>query len=212
VALFSLHSAVRLGAAEAVAGRLRRLADGTLANAGPTDRTLQNAALMNGTPASGLPAKAAFTNATLVVLFARHAEACAGDDGGALHAVALEFEVLGLTLYAAEAQAQAARAYRRGGEHRPAKAAAAAGWALSRRCEGARTPALAELTAPELTLRQLEIARLAAAGLSNRAIAERLTVSIRTVANHLCAAYERLGVNDRAGLARLLAGLERHVA
>jgi len=177
VALFSLHSAVRLGAAEEVAGRLRRLADGGLA-----------------------------------ALCARHAEACAGDDGAALHAVAREFEVLHLTLYAAEAQAQAARAYRRAGEHRQAKAAAATGWALSRRCEGAHTPALAELTAPELTLRQLEIARLAAAGLSNRAIAERLTVSIRTVANHLCGAYERLGVNDRAGLARLLAGLERRVA
>jgi DNA-binding CsgD family transcriptional regulator len=177
VVLFSLHSVVRLGAAEAVAGRLRPLAGGTLAS-----------------------------------LFARHAEACAGDDGAALHTVAREFEVLGLTLYAAEAQAQAARAYRRAGEHRQAKAAAATGWTLSRRCEGARTPALAELTAPELTLRQLEIARLAAAGLSNRAIAERLTVSIRTVANHLCGAYERLGVNDRAGLARLLAGLERRVA
>jgi DNA-binding NarL/FixJ family response regulator len=134
------------------------------------------------------------------------------DDGAALQAAGREFELLGLTLYAAEAQAQAARAYRRAGEHRQARAAATIGWTLGRRCEGARTPALAELTAPELTLRQLEIARLAAAGLSNRAIAERLTVSIRTVANHLCGAYERLGVNDRAGLARLLAGLERRVA
>lgn len=146
------------------------------------------------------------------MLFARHAEAAAAGDGAALTAVARELEALGLVLYAAEAHAQAARAHRRTGEHRRASAAAAAGWALAHRCEGARTPALAGLTAPELTLRQLEIARLAAAGLSNRAIAERLTVSIRTVANHLCAAYERLGVNDRAGLARLLSGLDRRVA
>ncbi len=176
VVLFSLHSAVRLDAAERAAGPLRDLA------------------------ASG---------GTLAALFARHADACASDDGGALRAVAREFEVLGMALYAAEAEAQAARAHRRAGDHRQAKAAAANGWTLGRRCEGARTPALAGLTAPELTLRQLEIARLAATGLSNRAIAERLTVSIRTVANHLCGAYERLGVNDRAGLARLLAGLDR---
>ena len=212
VALFSLHSAVRLGAAEAVTDRLRHLANAALVNdtlrrAARADAGLPGAALAGGT----LP-NAALAGGTLAVVFARHAEACAGGDGGALQAVAREFEVLGFTLYAAEAQAQAARAYRHAGEHRPAKAAAAAGWTLSRRCEGARTPALAELTAPELTLRQLEIARLAATGLSNRAIAERLTVSIRTVANHLCGAYERLGVNDRAGLARLLAGLERHVA
>jgi DNA-binding CsgD family transcriptional regulator len=289
VLLFSLHSAVRLDAAEAVAERLRRLADaarpdaapvdavttGTRANAAhvsatPTDTTVRDASPGNPTPphaalagvavanasngASVSPtfADATSTNATsvsatfanttsanttspdatsanatsvsaasadaataggaLAGLFARHAEACVREDGGALQAVAREFEGLGLTLYAAEAQAQAARAYRRAGEHRRAKAAAAAGWTLSLRCEGARTPALAELTAPELTLRQLEIARLAAAGLSNRAIAERLTVSIRTVANHLCGAYERLGVNDRDGLARLLAGLERRVA
>jgi DNA-binding CsgD family transcriptional regulator len=181
-ALFSLHDAVRLGAAEDATVPLSRLAD----DLGET--------------------------ALLARLFARHARACADDDGRALRGVAKEFEVLGLTLYAAEAQARAARAFHRAGEHRDARAAATTGWTLGRRCQGARTPALAALTAPELTLRQLEIARLAASGLSNRAIAERLTVSIRTVANHLCGAYERLGVNDRDGLARLLTGLDREVA
>lgn len=182
VALFSLHDAVRLGAAEDAAEALERLA-------GDLGET-----------------------ALLARLFARHARACADDDGGALRGVAREFEVLGLTLYAAEAQARAARAFHRAGEYRNARAAAATGWALARRCDGARTPALTVLTAPELTSRQLEVARLAASGLSNRAIAERLTVSIRTVANHLCGAYERLGVNDRADLARLLAGPDRTVA
>lgn len=143
----------------------------------------------------------------LAALFARHAAACACDDGDALDTVAEEFEALGMLLYAAETRAQASRAHHQAGADRRARLAAAAGWTLSRACQGARTPALIELTAPGLTLRQREIAQLAAAGLSNRAIAERLTVSIRTVANHLCAAYERLGVNDRAGLARLLGGL-----
>jgi DNA-binding CsgD family transcriptional regulator len=50
----------------------------------------------------------------------------------------------------------------------------------------ARTPALAALTAPlPLTHREHEIVTLAASGLSNREIAQRLVVSVRTVENHL---------------------------
>jgi DNA-binding CsgD family transcriptional regulator len=133
----------------------------------------------------------------------RQAEALAGRDGAGIEVVAKEFEELGYLLYAAEAYAQAAAEHLRDGEQRRARAAINNGWRLGRDCEGARTPALASLAAPDLTRRQREIARLAAAGLSNREIATRLTVSIRTVANHLCAVYDRLGVHDRAGLAGL---------
>lgn len=55
-----------------------------------------------------------------------------------------------------------------------------------------------------LSARELEIARLASWGLSNREIAECLSLSRRTVANHLCTAYAKLGCNDRAMLARRL--------
>ncbi|MFC6895164.1 LuxR C-terminal-related transcriptional regulator [Nonomuraea dietziae] len=139
----------------------------------------------------------------LVALFARHAGAGTGAE---LDAVSLEFERLGLILHAAEAAAQAARRYRDRGMTRAAQAARTRAWALSRRCQGARTPALLDLDVPELTPRQREIALLAAQGLTNREIAERLVVSIRTVANTLYAVYEKTGVSDRTALADLLLG------
>jgi DNA-binding CsgD family transcriptional regulator len=191
--LFALHDVVRLGAAELVAERLDRLADG-----------------MGGGMGAGM-------GAALAPVFARHATAAAACDPAALEVVAKQLEQLGLLLHAAEAHAQTAAAYRRLGDPRHARSAAGHAWALAHQCRGGagwdggpepkvRTPALAELAMPGLTARQREIAHLAAAGLTNREIAERLTVSIRTVANHLCAVYERLGVNDRAGLAALLDG------
>lgn len=42
--------------------------------------------------------------------------------------------------------------------------------------------------------------RLAAEGLSNRAIAEELVVSLRTVENHLHRAFAKLGVRSRSEL------------
>jgi DNA-binding CsgD family transcriptional regulator len=55
-----------------------------------------------------------------------------------------------------------------------------------------------------LTPRQREICELAAAGKANRAIAGELFVSIKTVETHLAAAYRKLGVGTRAGLAACL--------
>jgi DNA-binding NarL/FixJ family response regulator len=54
--------------------------------------------------------------------------------------------------------------------------------------------------APSLTPRKWEIAKLAAAGLTNEQIANRLVVSIRTIHNHLHQAYTKLGVHHRAEL------------
>ncbi|MGP3917778.1 LuxR C-terminal-related transcriptional regulator [Nonomuraea sp. 10N515B] len=53
---------------------------------------------------------------------------------------------------------------------------------------------------PDLTTREREIAQLASWGLSNREIAECLVLSHRTVANHLCRIYQKLGVADRGAL------------
>ncbi|MBL1074369.1 helix-turn-helix transcriptional regulator [Nocardia sp. 2] len=66
------------------------------------------------------------------------------------------------------------------------------------------TPALARLDAPQLTPRELEIARLAGDGLANREIAERLVLSVRTVENTLHTVYQKLGVSNRAELGTLL--------
>lgn len=77
-------------------------------------------------------------------------------------------------------------------------------------CDGASTPALswsrARISTESLTAREVEIGRLAASGLSNPEIAQRLTVSRRTVENHLAAAYRKLGVTSRMALGVLLGG------
>ncbi|WP_167449924.1 ATP-binding protein [Streptomyces hyaluromycini] len=62
---------------------------------------------------------------------------------------------------------------------------------------------------PALTPQQREIASLAAAGLSNKQIAERLFLSPRTVSTHLYQAFPKLGVTSRAALRDALEQLER---
>jgi DNA-binding CsgD family transcriptional regulator len=54
--------------------------------------------------------------------------------------------------------------------------------------------------ATALTPQELEVVRLAATGLSNRDIAQRLTLSPRTVGAHLYRAFPKLGVTSRAAL------------
>ncbi|MFD7689258.1 LuxR C-terminal-related transcriptional regulator [Streptomyces sp. NPDC059781] len=135
----------------------------------------------------GTPARAA---GRLTGVFADHADALARADGPALDRVGEEFERRGFLLFAAEAHAQAVSAHR---EPHAARTARTRAVALARRCEDARTPALAGLVLGELTARQRQIVALAAEGLSNRQIAERLTLSVRTVGNHLYGAYTRLG-------------------
>ncbi len=130
-------------------------------------------------------------------VFARHADALARADGPDLDAVAGELERRGFLLFAAEAHAQAVRAHR---DPRAARHSRIRAVALARRCQGARTPALSGLVLGELTARQRQIVSLAAAGLTNRQIAERLTLSVRTVGNHLYSAYARLGASDRGAL------------
>jgi DNA-binding CsgD family transcriptional regulator len=49
-----------------------------------------------------------------------------------------------------------------------------------------------------LTPREVEVLRLVAAGQSNRAIAEELSLSAKTIENHLTNAYSKLGVDNRA--------------
>lgn len=56
-----------------------------------------------------------------------------------------------------------------------------------------------------LTRRELEVVRLAATGMTDRAIAETLVVSVRTVESHLAAAYRKLAISSRQGLAGLFA-------
>ncbi|MBY8840920.1 helix-turn-helix transcriptional regulator [Streptomyces sp. SP2-10] len=142
-------------------------------------------------------------------VLARHAEALARGDGTALDRAAEALAERGFLLYAAEARAQAVRAHR---DPRAARLSRTRAVALARRCQGARTPALTGLVLGELTARQRQIVALAAAGLSNREIAEKLTLSVRTVGNHLYSAYTRLGTGDRGALPWLVDGPGRETA
>ena len=64
-----------------------------------------------------------------------------------------------------------------------------AGWQAA---SGERSSALTALSA-----REREVLQLAAAGMSNKEIAEHLVISLNTVKFHLRSIYSRLGVSNR---------------
>ncbi|EJZ15302.1 response regulator receiver protein, partial [Mycolicibacterium fortuitum subsp. fortuitum DSM 46621 = ATCC 6841 = JCM 6387] len=72
-------------------------------------------------------------------------------------------------------------------------------------CGGAATPAILGATGRlPLTDREREVAMLLGTGLSSRAIAERLRLSVRTVEGHIYRAMAKTGVSTRAELVALL--------
>jgi DNA-binding CsgD family transcriptional regulator len=149
-----------------------------------------------------LAALAEMTDSAIVHVQADHAAALVAGDPVELAASATKFEALGAMLLATEAAAAAAAAFR--GERDEAAAAALDERAreLAARCESARTPAPPpEPNTPQLSSREHDIAALAAQGLSSRDIADRLSISVRTVDNHLGRVYAKLGVANRAELA-----------
>ena len=62
--------------------------------------------------------------------------------------------------------------------------------------------------AASLTPRQRQVCELAARGTTNRAIAQQLFLSIKTVETHLAAAYEKLNVETREALVAALRSSE----
>jgi DNA-binding NarL/FixJ family response regulator len=57
------------------------------------------------------------------------------------------------------------------------------------------------VTISDFSVRELDVLELVAAGLGNEAIAERLSISARTVERHLSNVYAKLGVSGKAGRA-----------
>ena len=53
-----------------------------------------------------------------------------------------------------------------------------------------------------LTAREVEVLNLLAQGLTNKQIATRLVISLRTVTTHLSSIYSKTGVNTRAAATR----------
>ncbi|GGU52683.1 AAA family ATPase [Lentzea flava] len=140
----------------------------------------------------------------LTTAYASHAQARALRDPAGLEEVAAAFAACGATLYAAEALAEASRLSRLHDRPREADRLERQASALAESFDGATTPGLVVTsTLAALTPRQLEIARLAVAGLTNVEIAERLAIAKRTVDNHLHTTYAAVGVTGRGGLRAL---------
>ncbi len=151
---------------------------------------------------------AATSDSPLLTARAEHAAAVQARDTGALLHTADTFEALGLDLLADEATLAAADELRRAGDQRGGQTAAARAELILARCEGAQTPRSVRAdTIVPLSNREREIARLAAQGLSSRDIGERLSLSVRTVNNHLQRAYTKLAITNRTELGDAL-GLE----
>lgn len=141
----------------------------------------------------------------VVGIQARHATAVAASDGPGLDAVSADFENAGLLLSAADAAAQAVALHERAGQRRSSAESAARALRLAAQCGGAATPAIRRAARPlPLTSREREIAALVADGLSNREIAQRLTVSTRTVEGHIYRACIKLDITDRDELAKIV--------
>ncbi len=140
-----------------------------------------------------------------VGLAARFAEALRDGDATELAAVSEDFERMGDLVAAVDAAAHAAIAYRRQDLRGSALGCSTRADALAQQCGGASTPALRQSSEPlPLTDREREIVMLIGAGLSNREVAERLTLSLRTVESHIYRAMAKTGTTSRDELAALL--------
>ncbi|MFY9922154.1 MAG: LuxR C-terminal-related transcriptional regulator [Mycobacterium sp.] len=142
-----------------------------------------------------------------VGIAARFAEALSDGDAAELSSVAEEFERMGDLVAAVDAVAHAALVYRRQDKRGSALGCSTRADALAAQCGGARTPALRQASGSlPFTDREAEIVMLIGEGLSNRAVAERLTLSVRTVESHIYRAMTKAGVSSRDELAALMPG------
>lgn len=133
------------------------------------------------------------------VLYGR--AAATGDPSLAAEA-ADRFETVGATLFAAEATSLERELAAGQGLARRAAAAGTRTRRLLGACEGVRTPALGRPgPGVHLSVREHEVALLAAQDLTSRQIADRLVLSVRTIDNHLQRVYMKLGLSSRAELA-----------
>ncbi|WP_068278693.1 helix-turn-helix transcriptional regulator [Aldersonia kunmingensis] len=170
-----------------------------------TDALLTAARFGDRTVAERLSELAAELDGETVRVAAAHAVGVAEQDGLALAAVATRWEELGVLVCAADAAAQSAAAYDRAHDRRSKTNQSGIAFRLAAACDDARTPALREVAQPlPLTGREREIASMVAQGLSNKKIAEKLYVSVRTVEGHIYRACSKLNVSDRDGLAEVI--------
>lgn len=147
---------------------------------------------------------AALVEAPRAELAARWAAALANRNGPELLEVSHDLEGMGDRIAAADAAAQAAMVFGNENLRGSRLTASSRATQLAADC-GAVTPATSRASAPiPLTGREREIATLIRDGLSNKQIAETLTMSVRTVEGHIYRACGKLGLANRADLAALV--------
>lgn len=139
---------------------------------------------------------AALAQGRFATLCEVYAKALSEDDPRALLDAAREAADMGHHPFAADTAAQASRTANSAGD----EAAAAAARAFRPRVRLGGQAGNDFLAQAGLTPRQRIIATRAAAGESNRAIAEDLHLSIRTVEGHLYQIYSRLNISNRSEL------------
>ncbi len=142
--------------------------------------------------------------AAALLTLAEHWESA---DGDALMEMAARLETEGFVNVAREAYARASSVLEAVGERRRSRQAVA----LREKCDhelGERFREgqfIAAAPTVHLTRREQDIVELAVQGLTDREIAQRLMVSVRTVEGHLYRTYVKLGVRSRDELSSALA-------
>ncbi|ORV86158.1 LuxR family transcriptional regulator [Mycobacterium interjectum] len=133
-----------------------------------------------------------------------HAESLLAADGEGLLAASAAYRRIGDLAAAADAAAQASVAFDERQHHRRGLYAAALAKELADNCGGLCTPALRTPAGLKLSGRQRDVVELVVAGLSNRQIAEKLVMSVRTVEGHVYRACQRVGAQSREELASIV--------
>lgn len=136
---------------------------------------------------------------------AAQARGLAERDAELLSSAADKIAAMGALAMAADAAAQAACEYERSGQRGKQLEASTRTQSWARQGD-IHTPAVTKAAQPlPITGREREIAMLVAAGLPNRQIADRLSVSVRTIDGHLYRMFAKLGIERRDQLVQLFA-------
>lgn len=141
---------------------------------------------------------------TIVTRWVRHVRAFGS--GSALETVAADWDRVGAGGWAAEAAVAAAAAYAERGDGASATRLQARADRLAADLGASAATVRSARALAALRPREREVARLVALRLSNAEIADRLSLSVRTVESHVYRATTRLGLRSRAELAVLVAG------
>ena len=151
---------------------------------------------------------ASIAEGPVVEAMARHANGAVRRDHLELAAAADAFAAVGFFLHAAEAMADASRVAAERGLRATAGDLRVRASELVSECGPALTPMLEPISARDalanLTRKEQEVALMAARGMTKRDIADALSVSIRTVGNHINHLYAKLGVSTRDELRAVL--------